>query len=335
MISMPKEYKQSMHDNTKRRNRSYMLVTIGVINQAAQKDSAAVEEQGASYSYLSNLTRPLDNYDVEYEYTTMEQDWFKADGKLLFPPRPEAADYLFNGGIISEGTLTPICFSFGTVYDIRGLTIDWGRNYPVDFTISNGTKSVEITGNTESHWVTEEIFDGTEYLLITPKIMSHGSNRLRIHKILMGIGISFENKKIKEGTKTEVVSPITEELPALDFSLSVDNANRMFDVENKESAIHYLEIGQEVTVRYGYEIVDGGSITWMDGCVCRLGNYFANNIEYDIGYRGEPRLDAGDILFLENQYVENLQIQMYEHKLSYNGALSGTVKARRAVSQGG
>ena len=67
-----------------------------------------------------------------------------------------------------------------------------------------------------------------------------------------------------------------------------------------------------------------------------LGNYFVNDIEYDIAYRGEPRLDAGDIVFLENKYVEGLQIQMYEHKLNFNGgALSGAVKARRAVGQEG
>ena len=67
-----------------------------------------------------------------------------------------------------------------------------------------------------------------------------------------------------------------------------------------------------------------------------LGNYFRNNIEYDITYRGEPRLDAGDILFLENKYVEGLQIQICEHKLNFNGgSLSGTVKARRAVGQEG
>lgn len=300
MISMPKEYKQSMHDNTKRRNMSYMLVTIGVINQAAQKDCIASEEQGASYSYLSNLTRPFNNYDVEVEYGTFEQNWTKVDGKMLFPPRPEDTEYLFNGGVISEVVLSPICLRFGEAYDIRGLTVDWGRNYPVDFTVSNGDKTVEFSGNTKSLWTTEEIFEKTEYLRIVPLVMSGGANRLRICKILMGIGISFENKKIKEGTKTEVVSPITEELPALDFSLTVENANRMFDVENKESAIHYLEIGQEVTVRYGYEIVDGGSVTWMDGCVCQLADWEAD--DETMSFSAKDRIDSLDDTYYRGLY---------------------------------
>ena len=36
MISMPAAYKQAM--DAKYRNQSYMLVTIGIINQVAQKD---------------------------------------------------------------------------------------------------------------------------------------------------------------------------------------------------------------------------------------------------------------------------------------------------------
>ena len=66
-----------------------------------------------------------------------------------------------------------------------------------------------------------------------------------------------------------------------------------------------------------------------------LGNYYANNIEYEISYRGEPRLDIGDIVFLESKSVENLQIQLYEHKLDFGTGLSGSIKARRAVGQEG
>lgn len=274
MQSATQEYKQSMELIP--RNQSYMVVTIGVINQVAQKDSAVAAEHGAEYSYLSNFTRLLDNYDVELEYATLEQDHWRADGSMVFPPRPEDVDYLYNNGVISKGLLGPICFTFGAAYDIRGLTINWGRNYPVDFSITNGIKTVEYTGNTLSYWTTDEIFDGTEYLLITPTKMVNGQGRLRIQKMLMGIGISFENKKIMKSTKTEYISPVTEELSTVDFSLQIENYNRMFDVENKASAIHYLEVGQEVTVRYGYDVRDDKTV-WMDGCVTYLSDWEADD----------------------------------------------------------
>ena len=228
MLSAPSAYKQSVSERY--RNQRYMVVTIGIINQAAQKDAAFVEERGAEYYYLSNLRRPLDNYDIEFDYVTLEQDWYKLDGTMLFPPRPESADYLFNNGVISEDILGPICIKFNAAYDIRGLTIDWGPAYPVDFTITNGTKTAEFTGNTESYWVSDEIFNGTEYLLITPQTMVNGQGRLRIRKMFMGVGISFENKKITKSSKAEYASPIMEELPTVDFSMTVENKDRLFDV---------------------------------------------------------------------------------------------------------
>ena len=293
MLKASQEYKQSME--LVPRNQSYMVATIGVINQVAQKDSAVSAEHGAEYSYLSNFTRLLDNYDVELEYATLEQDWFKADGSVVFPPRPEEADYLYNNGAISRDLLGFICITFGAAYDIRGLTINWGRNYPVDFSITNGTKTVGYTGNDLGYWTTDEIFDGTEYLLITPTKMVNGQGRLRIQKMLMGIGISFENKKIMKSTKTEYISPVTEELSTVDFSLQIENYNRMFDVENKASAIHYLEVGQEVMVRYGYDVREGKTV-WMDGCVTYLSDWEADDTM--MSFNGKDKIDdLGDTYY--------------------------------------
>lgn len=306
MISMPLSYKQSM--DSKRRNQSYMLVTIGIINQVAQKNAVVAEEQGAQYSYLSNLQRPLDNYDVELEYATWEQNWIKADGTMVFPPRPEETSYLYNNGIISKGLQGCICITFGQAYDIRGLTIDWGRNYPVDFTISNGNKTVEFQENDQAYWTTEEIFDETEYLLITPRKIRNGQNRLRIRKILMGVGISFENKKIQKSTKKEYLSPITEELPTLDFTLEIENYGRIWDVENHESAINYLEVGQEVTVRYGYEVTQE-NIVWMDGCVGILSDWKAD--DNSMKFSAKDKLSSLDQIYYGGLYREN-GISLYD-----------------------
>lgn len=278
----------------------HILVTIGVINQQAQKGATVVPAGDAGYSYLSNLERPLNNYDVEFEYVTLEDDWYKLDGSMLFPPRPEDADYLFNGGIITEDICGTIRLAFDNAYDIRGLTIDFGRSYPADFTISNGSKTIQITDNAESYWTTDEILENTEQLTIQANRMANGQCRLRIHKILMGIGISFENKKIKSSTKAEFVSPISEELPTLDFTMTIGNKDREFDVENRESAIHYLEVGQEVTVRYGYEITEGGPITWMDGCVCNLSDWEAD--DESMSFTAKDKIDALDGTYYRGRY---------------------------------
>ena len=63
-----------------------------------------------------------------------------------------------------------------------------------------------------------------------------------------------------------------------------------------------------------------------------IGDYMKSDREYDLQYRGEPRIDANDIAFLENKYVPNLLIRVTDHTLKFNGGLSGTIKARRDMS---
>ena len=63
-----------------------------------------------------------------------------------------------------------------------------------------------------------------------------------------------------------------------------------------------------------------------------VGNYLKADREYSLTYRGEPRLMANDLLYLENKYVDKLMLRVFDHTLNYNGALSGSIKARREVS---
>jgi len=63
-----------------------------------------------------------------------------------------------------------------------------------------------------------------------------------------------------------------------------------------------------------------------------IGDYMKADREYELQYRGEPRIDGNDIAFLENKYVSILLLRIYDHTLKFNGALSGTIKARRDMS---
>ena len=62
-----------------------------------------------------------------------------------------------------------------------------------------------------------------------------------------------------------------------------------------------------------------------------IGDYMKADREYDLSYRGDPRLDANDLAYLENKYVSGLLLRIYEHTLNFNGAFSGSVKARREM----
>ena len=121
-------YKQMMEQQY--RNQFYMWVTIGVINQVAQNMAYA----SGIYAPMSNLEKPYQNYDREYTYGTLEQDFFRVDGKMLFLPRDGP---YFNQGIVSADLLGTITTKFKDgPYDIKGLTVEFGEAYPTEFDLS-------------------------------------------------------------------------------------------------------------------------------------------------------------------------------------------------------
>lgn len=242
-------YKQMMEQQY--RNQFYMWVTIGVINQVAQNMAYA----SGIYAPMSNLEKPYQNYDREYTYGTLEQDFFRIDGKMLFLPRDGP---YFNQGIVSADLLGTITTRFKDgPYDIKGLTIEFGEAYPTEFNIVTNKKTVKITGNASGHFTTEETFLDTNYIQIVPLKMVNGQGRLRVLQISMGVGINFTNRQIKSSSKKEFLSWISAELPTTDLSLTVKNENRRFDVENEGSTLNFLEIGQKVEVSYGATLSNG------------------------------------------------------------------------------
>ena len=65
-----------------------------------------------------------------------------------------------------------------------------------------------------------------------------------------------------------------------------------------------------------------------------VAEYYNSDREYKLTDRGEPRLDAGDLAFLENRYVDGMIVKLEDYTLSFNGALSGSAKARRVMKYG-
>ena len=60
-----------------------------------------------------------------------------------------------------------------------------------------------------------------------------------------------------------------------------------------------------------------------------LANYYKNNIEYEYDTRGNPELDPLDIVYQENDFVKDMQVQIYDYTLNFNQAFSGKITARR------
>ena len=295
MQAASNEYKDMMRRKW-RNPLSHLRVTIGLINQQAQS-SAYIPEPDA-YTYYSDLIMPMDNYQVKELYAACDQDYTTVDGSMYFLPR-DAADVVLNQGIVTDGLQGAIEIRFPVQYDIKGLTVEFGKAYPVDFSIISDGNTVEVTGNASGHYVTEEIFPAAAFLRFVPSVMANGQSRLRINQITMGIGIYFDSKKILSATKKEHISPISEELPTIDFSVTVDNKDRAYDVENEESTVNFLEIGQSIEALYG-QAMDDGTIEWIPGTSLALKSWSADDTEMD--FQASDRFDGMDGTYYRGQY---------------------------------
>lgn len=295
MQAASNEYKDMMRRKW-RNPLSHLRVTIGLINQQAQA-SAYIPEPDM-YTYYSDLVKPMDNYKVQELYATCDQDYTTVDGSMYFLPR-DAADVVLNQGIVTDGLQGAIEIQFPVQYDIKGLTVEFGKAYPIEFTIISDNRTMDVAGNMSGHYVTEEIFEGATFLRFVPVAMVNGQSRFRINQITMGIGIYFDSKKILSATKKEHISPISEELPTIDFSVTVDNKDRAYDVENDESTVNFLETGQRIEALYG-QAMDDGTIEWIPGTSLALKSWSADDTE--MSFQASDRFDGMDGTYYRGQY---------------------------------
>ena len=261
------------------RNRGYIKGTIGIINSEAQ-NNATVNNGENSFAYFSDTIKPFEGNPVTQVYATAEQGFSKVDGSMYFLSEEDSVLTLYNNGLVTNVLLGSIKITFNrhTGLDIRGLTIDFGEYYPNLFTVENENVKKNYT-NDKRIFVTEDIFDGTSYIIITPLSMVNGQGRLRINKINFGVVDSFSNNEVISFSLNEYVSPTAESLPSKDVEIIVDNQDSYYSVDNEESAIRYLELGQEVKVSFGYDVKGDGVIEWLPETLTYLKGWSANDVQ--------------------------------------------------------
>lgn len=277
MQNASKAYKESMKGIL--RNRGYIKVYIGIINSAAQKNVEAPLSKN-NFTVFSDALKPFDGYEVKQIYATSEQDFSRVDGSMFFLPDEENLEY-YNNGIVTENILGEVYISFKgqTGLDIKGLTIDFGDCYPVDFTVENDSGVHAYRGNDKRYWTTEDVFYGTSYFIIRPSRMVNGNGRLRIYQFTCGIANVFTNAQVKSFTRKEYISSISDSIPSIDMSLTVENYNLYYSPDNPDSALAFMEEGQEMRVAFGYDVFDDGNIEWLPEKRAYLKKWSASDTE--------------------------------------------------------
>lgn len=266
MQKVSKAYKESMKSSL--RERAYIMISFGLVNQEVQ---AKATVDNGSYAYYSNKDNIFGEHIDDTVYATLEEEFTKVDGSMFFLPRATEGGRYYDTGIVSDKLVSEarceVIISLNTIAtDFKGLTINFGENYPVDFDIVGSTgQTIEFRGNTKSKWSTEEVLENTTYIKLVFYKMKNPQSRLRIYSIMFGYGLVYYNDSVMSSALDSYVSPIGADVPQFDFSVTLKNYDHYFNVDNPNSAINYLETGQEMDIMYGYQTPGSDTIEWIQG----------------------------------------------------------------------
>ena len=140
------------------------MLSFGLVNQEAQ---AKARIDSGSFNYYSDKDNLFGEHTDDTVYATLEENFTKVDGSMFFPPRVSEAGMSYDTGIIGKELVSNAAYELTInlhmdAIDFKGLTINFGENYPVDFDIVGSTGQViEFRDNSKSKWSTEEVVNNT------------------------------------------------------------------------------------------------------------------------------------------------------------------------------
>ncbi|HBU11466.1 MAG TPA: hypothetical protein DEB31_01650, partial [Clostridiales bacterium] len=84
------------------------------------------------------------------------------------------------------------------------------------------------------------------------------------------------------------------------------------------------------------EEVDNPLITDRDAATAAaayIKEYLRYRVTYEYNYRGNPEIDATDKVYMQSRYDARFPARVLKHRLEFDGALHGTVTAKRMVTE--
>ena len=265
MQKVSKEYELSMKDIL--RERAYILISFGVVNQEAQ---AKAKVGKGEFTYFSDSSMLFDDGKDDIVYATLEENFTKVDGSMFFLPRDTGYKKFYNTGLVGKDLVYDkqyeLTINLNIIpTDFKGVTINFGENYPVDFDfVSDKGQKIEYRNNDKAVFSSEDVLNDVSSISIIVYKMKNPHSRLRIYSFRFGYGLVYSNDDVKNSSLESYVSPIGADVPQIDFSVTLKNYDQYFNVDNPNSAINFLETGQEMDIYYGYQL-PSGDVEWIRG----------------------------------------------------------------------
>ena len=266
MQNVSDAYKQSMKSPL--RERAFIKLSFGLTSIESQSKAMIVDK--GEFAYYSNKNIFKKQADG-IEYAAFEEFFTKTDGSMFFPPRQQSGNF-YNTSLVSKDILTNkpfevfIQFNSTKKINLQGLILTFAENFPVKFEIKvNNVLFESVMNNRNSVWSTKRILTNVSSITLVFYRLQTRRCRLRIRSIEFGYTLIYDNDSILSSSLDSYVSPISENIPQIDFSIQIDNHDSHFNMDNPDSIVHFFESGQKMDIEYGYQLPNSNTIEWIPG----------------------------------------------------------------------
>lgn len=251
----------------------------------------------------------------EYDYITLEPNYFKLDSKQIIVP--DDSSYKNNGYVSDVQSLedstfetTPTIKLSFTKRELLGLSYQFIGYFPTEIdvvTYLNGNVVQEYISTPDALSYTDntklEICDS---IFLTFKSMSGAYNRLRVGRIIFGLVKMFDNSDLLSLEHTSFVDPVSSSLSYKKLKMQLINLEKKFNPDNPSGIWQYFENNQPINIYYGIPInEDESEIEWLQGDRLYLSN--------------APTTDSNSVTFEANDLITTLTTIYYKGMYAPNG----------------
>lgn len=190
--------------------------------------------------------------------------------------------------------LTPTTASGFSILTNEALTSSSSNNYTITFYLNNAIV-LQFSHSNLNNSSYEETFDEITYNKVEISVYKSGSGDGNGTMYVFGFtpyhnAFSFTKSDLVSYKHTQEGTWICKELPNYQIDFTIQDYDRVFDIEDTTGAFYKLSKKTQVVVKYGYEI--NGSIEWIKGGVFYLSEWNSNRNKRTISFVAKSILDT-------------------------------------------
>ncbi|MEC1177612.1 hypothetical protein P9B03_03875 [Metasolibacillus meyeri] len=265
MIEVSKEYKSAVYAPIRKTSAK---INFEILDNSAYDDVTLSTSSEAPLSRIDQVANRA--RQTAHKYATFERDYFRLDGSLRIPPRPNDGNSevgWWSGEISREDGIFDVpqtlTMSFEEPHNSMGLTLAFdavANEYPSHFKIEVfqqndiliASKEVEDHKGASFVWV--QGLDEYRKIIITFYKWAKPYRRARVVNIDFGVFQEYEGNKLIKVNLVEQMNVVGDTLPANELKFTIDNSSKEFNILNPQGFYRFLKERQEVAVKLGVEI---------------------------------------------------------------------------------